>query len=714
MSDTTIGLPGLTSRDRLVLADVTYDVHLIDLIQTVHISQVYRNADEKNIEAVYTLPLPLDATLLEMKVQIGERVLVGVVTPKKKAEETYEEAIETGDSAFLLVEAAPGLYTMNVGNLMPGEEARIEIQYAELLRWMGDQIRLRIPTTIAPRYGAPSLHPHEVPEFTMEDLRMRIRLTVEGSLSHAQITCPTHSVAFDRSNGTSARLELDRLLMDRDVVFLIEGSEEHRASASAARDGEGWVVHASFCPHFEGEVAARNLKIVVDCSGSMGGDSIRQARIGVLRILDLLRPEDRFNIMAFGSHATTLFTSSRPADPPAVAEARGWVRALDANMGGTEMFGALNRMMEMAPNRGADILLITDGEVWRHEDIVNLSRKSNHRLFTVGVGSAPNEALLSSLSKQTGGACEMVTPNEDMPGRIEHHARRMFRKAESAKVVWPISPLHMSPAQLDSVFSDDTVHVFGWFAEEPGGEVRLNLNAAPIQAAPIHPDAEGTVMPRLAAAERMHDVHSEEEKTRLALQYGLVTPWTSLVVVLERADKAQEIPDVIKVRHTLAAGWHGMGTVGRGAMEMTSYSLLAFEDLGDVPPASMPPRPLSSSGPMNKAFRGLSRFRRVPPPSHAVLSFRPADFGPLDQHRTITDLKMAGFEARFLDGLRRLVRDGLDEELVVAVFLDLWIDKQAEGAVDRQTRRQVGMRARRLAGAESEQIRKRVASECGL
>ena len=137
--------------DSVPLLGLNVDVDIRDLLSEVMVTQTYRNEESVNIEAVYTFPLPLEATLLELTVTIGERVLSGQVIDRKEAEESYEEAITDGDTAIMLQQVEPGMYTMNVGNLQAEETAVIRFRYVMLQRWSGDHLRFMLPTTIAPR-----------------------------------------------------------------------------------------------------------------------------------------------------------------------------------------------------------------------------------------------------------------------------------------------------------------------------------------------------------------------------------------------------------------------------------------------------------------------------------------------------------------------------------------------------------------------------------
>ena len=181
--------------ERVALSDVAVTAVLRDLLAEVTVAQTYRNDERIPIEAVYTFPLPLDAVLLELQVELGGRVLKGVVIPKQDAEEAYEDAIDSGDAAVMLQEIEPGLYTMNVGNLLPGEQATITFTYAITYRWTDDRLRFFLPTTVAPRFGESPHQPHQVPEasLTVEN-QFALRVEISGSLRDAQFVCPSHTV----------------------------------------------------------------------------------------------------------------------------------------------------------------------------------------------------------------------------------------------------------------------------------------------------------------------------------------------------------------------------------------------------------------------------------------------------------------------------------------------------------------------------------------
>ena len=251
---TTMAATLESAQGQVVLEDVAIDAAVDDLMTVVDVCQRYRNPGTRHIEAVYTFPLPVEAVLLSFAVEIGDRMMAGTVIAKPEAEQRYEDAITDGDAAVLLEQPQPGLYTASVGNLAPGETATVRFRYGLLLRWNGDQVRLTMPTTIAPRYGDPAsggLAPHQEPELGFDAERsFRLRVSVRGVLQGARWASPSHDIAVT-PDGERTVIEIARpAAMDRDCVLEARSGEEDAGRALLDRDDGDWVVLASFRPEF--------------------------------------------------------------------------------------------------------------------------------------------------------------------------------------------------------------------------------------------------------------------------------------------------------------------------------------------------------------------------------------------------------------------------------------------------------------------------------
>jgi len=542
------------------------------LLQTTFL-QRYANRSPDNIETVYTFPLPHGAVLLGLTFTLGERRLTGVVAERKEAEERYEEAIDDGHSAVLLERSADGLYTVSVGNLLAGEEATVEVRYGQLLSFVQGQVRIAIPTVIAPRYGdaiAAGLAPHAAPETDLgADYPARFVVELGGELANGTVACPSLA-AVRRRVDERLVIELEGRL-DRDFVVTIDGLAG-RPLATIAQDGDGWVALASFLPTLRAPAneASLSLKVLVDCSGSMNGDSIEQARQAVARLLNRLSAPDRVSVSAFGSSVVHQREGLRVLDESHRGECLRWTQALRADLGGTEMHGALASLFEVGGEGGrdADVFLITDGEVWNTEEIIELARARDQRVFIVAVGSSPAESLLTRLAQETGGAAEFVTPKESIEDALMRLLGRLRQpRAKDVRVRWPVEPEWVGPVP-PALFGGETLHAMARFEAQPEGNVILEWNGAEPDAVPLAlparqcaaTDSEGA-LGRVAAG---HTVLSlpEAKQASFALRYQLVTSQTSMVLMVERADaeRTAALPVSVKVPHMMAAGWGGVGS----------------------------------------------------------------------------------------------------------------------------------------------------------
>jgi Ca-activated chloride channel homolog len=534
------------------------------LLGEIRIEQTFANQEDLNIEAVFTFPIPAGAELLNLEIQIAEEVFEGQVRLRQEAEETYEEAIHGGDSAILLQRVKPGLFKVNLGNLQPGQTARLRYRYALLSTWLDDWMRLLFPTTLAERYGKPSaagLEPHQVP-LIAEEAHHRFSLDLEfgGALREAVVDSPSHALRVT-AEGDHQRVRLadDLADMDQDLVIRLQIPAPSRASTGLyAPDGDGWIVLASLQPTPPEFIdpGAHDYLLIADRSGSMKGDSIAQTREALLTILDRLNPTDRFNLICFGTEAYALFPDLQPVRPDTLALARKQIIWFDADLGGTEVGKALRLAYRQRQHQPLDILLVSDGQIWEDDAVFEEARRSGNRVFTVGVGAAVAEELTHGLAAATGAASALVHPNEAMADSIVRHFERTRDPRLEVSLTWPSTPAWQLPAEIDTVLPGDTLHLFAWLPERPQGPVTLQTrtpsgeHATHVLYLEPWPVAEtGDTLPRLAAARRLVTL-PKAEAAQLALDARLVTPETPLVMVVARTDGAP--PETLPQRRVIA------------------------------------------------------------------------------------------------------------------------------------------------------------------
>ena len=211
---------------RVALVSVRASGELSGLILRMKVRQLYRNTTEDNLETVYTFPLAWRTTLLGLKVEINGRTMTGSVIGKSEAEESYEQAIEDGDTPVMLEYAGRDLYTANIGNLMPGDEAVIEIEYGQVLSVKNGSLRVAMPCTLAPRYGdsrtiAEAAAHHFYEMNPLSEYRFHLNLAIPPELAKGRITCPSHSIS-QGVDGSRHLVKLNRKAKSRQLrVFLL-------------------------------------------------------------------------------------------------------------------------------------------------------------------------------------------------------------------------------------------------------------------------------------------------------------------------------------------------------------------------------------------------------------------------------------------------------------------------------------------------------------
>jgi len=344
----------------------------------------------------------------------------------------------------------------------------------------------------------------------------------------------------------------------------------------------------------------------------MAGDSMKQARVALKHLFKQLNEEDSFAYTRFGSSIDRVTKKMTMAYSERIQTLLSTIEKTEADLGGTELGMAMTDVFNMNANGkarnspevtdSADVLLITDGEVWNIENILASARISGHRVYTIGVGSAPAESLLRELAKDTGGASEFVTPREDMRGAVDRILTRM-RSAQEVRfaIKWnAIEDQHKDhewastlPPQL---IDGETVHLYARLpakTEKPPVLICKTLvkdeeqevsSAKPLS---ITWDTEGIVA-RLCAAAQIGELTEGKADTKLAkslaMKYQLVTQHTNLFLVHERAEenKADGLPKLQQVAQMQAAGFGGYGNViqeSRNVDMMVYRSMsMSFED----------------------------------------------------------------------------------------------------------------------------------------
>ncbi|QYK14633.1 marine proteobacterial sortase target protein [Shewanella rhizosphaerae] len=620
--------------------DTQVQMNISGWINRVSVKQVFVNDSEHWLNGRYQFPLPHDAAVDNLKLHIGQRVIIGEIQPKAVARQTFEQAKASGKKASLVSQQRPNIFTSEVANLGPGEELVVEIAYQQQVRYQDGEFSLRFPTAITPRYfpkgQAPDLEQVSVNDIQglnalnegaqSDEQKLYLDVVLDAGMAISRLETPYHQMRQTQLGGTKIGLNLTaNLRPDRDfllkwrpllaeqpsaVMFAQLGkthefknhefkNEESLASSQAHNDQvviEAKANHAAEVQASDKEAKdsyalvmlmppqdkarvrlPRELTLVIDTSGSMTGDSIAQAKSAILNALAGLGSQDTFNVIAFDSSVRSLSPVALSATAANLGKANLFVQSLEAD-GGTEMAPALLRALSqpesgvspissaVKPERLKQVVFITDGAVGNEASLFALiaANIGRQRLFTVGIGAAPNGYFMERAARAGRGTYTYVGKISEVDAKIGE----LLEKIESPQIsdvtltlddgsipdYWPVQigdlyahepimvALRLTPAQRsrsDALIISGDLDGKNW-------QRRLALTGGDKPKGIDLIWARNQIASLQLSKNAKNQAAIKESVTRLAMYYHLVSPYTSLVAV-DRTPSRPEAMDAMEL-----------------------------------------------------------------------------------------------------------------------------------------------------------------------
>jgi Ca-activated chloride channel family protein len=595
------------------LANTRVDIEVNGMIARARVTQTFSNPNDAWVEAIYAFPLPENAAVDHLRMSVGERLIEGVIGERQAARQAYDQAKQVGQHAALVEQHRPNLFTTSVANIAPKGEVIVSIEYQQTLLWRDGAFSLRFPMAVTPRYqpavtrrideriqvdGGWSLLPGEIPnaaplvteprdeELANNSMQLQLRLhagfPVDG-LHSAYHAIRTNALAADE---IEIELADGRVLADRD--FLLSWRPAADAAPRAAffteqSEGKTYGLLMVMPPSAQAAAIARRPRetlFVIDTSGSMGGNSIRQARAALLSGLDGLRPGDRLNIVEFNSDARALFDHSVPVSPRNLALAKGFVQALEAG-GGTEMRSALRLALRAdEPDAGLlrQIIFITDGAVGNEEELLQYIQQhlGAGRLFTVGIGAAPNSHFMTEAAHFGRGSYTYIA----QAGEVRTVMEALFHKLEQPvltdiRVELP-EGADMTPDPIADLYAGEPISL-AMKLDSPIQAVKITGRLGSTdwsQHLELKSSAQQQGMRVHWAREKIHQWLRQEitgvahqtirqAVLELALAHHLVSPYTSLLAMdVTPARPADEAMQSQAFKAVLPAGFEAVTSAG--------------------------------------------------------------------------------------------------------------------------------------------------------
>ena len=546
-------------------------------VGTVDVTQQFENPFDEKIEAVYMFPLPEKAAVSEFVMTIGERRIRGILREKEEAERIYREARAQGYRASLLTQHRPNIFEQKVANIEPGKRIDVNIRYFHSLAYRDGWYTFVLPTVVGPRYNPPgSRDPvralprsHVQPVSTGAGVRylrpeersghdIGITVKLEAGVPIEAIES-SHRIDETRTGPETVTVSLadQATIPNRDFVlkFKVAGGrvKTNLLTYVDRKRGQGYFTLVLYPPEHVDSAPRHPMEMVfvLDCSGSMNGEPIAQAKAAVLAALDRLEPADTFQVIRFSNNASRFGPDPVPATRENVARAKRYVRQLQGG-GGTRMIEGIRAALHFPhdPERLRFVTFMTDGYIGNEVEILDAIHKSigEARIFSFGVGSSVNRYLLNRMAKVGRGAAAYLALDDSGAEVMRYFFNRISRPVlTDVKIDWgTMKVTDTYPQRLPDLFVGRAVVVTGKFAGEPAEPVvRGRAGGRRVEYVVARSTGEDAhkFIPNVWARLRIADLEDRRAWTddphnelagsirKTALEYVLMSDYTAFVAV---------------------------------------------------------------------------------------------------------------------------------------------------------------------------------------
>jgi len=543
--------PNRPPQQALTTRSHTADIVISGPVAKVSVDAVFYNPNPYVMEGTYFFPLSADASVDNFEMNINGKMVRGELLDSEKARSVYEGIVRQMKDPGLLEFVGTKMLKCRVFPMNPNTETKVKLNYSLALKADGGLYEFTYPLRSAkPEAGA------------IGTCALRVRIEEKDGLK--TLYSPTHDVDTKRSGDSEATLGFEKtdLMPERDFkVYFSVSKKDVGVSVitqkPAAEDGYFLLAAAPTVEEKSGEAQPKSIVFALDTSGSMAGEKIRQARDALRFCVNSLKPADQFNLVTYATEPARFRDALLPASPENVKAAVEFIDKIEAR-GGTAMNDALQ--LSLKTLQGAKglpmVVFLTDGlptigETNAEAILKNVAadNAAKARLFVFGVGYDVNTQLLDKLAEDNHGSPDYVTPNENIEVKVSSFFQKVANPALSdVKIeIVGLKTSDVYPKTLPDLFHGSQVMVLGRF--QGGGQKAIKLagtvNGKPqefVYETNFAETADNGFLPRLWATRKVAFLLDEirlrgknqelvDEVVKLGKQYGIMTPYTSFLVV---------------------------------------------------------------------------------------------------------------------------------------------------------------------------------------
>ena len=449
----------------LSIKDYDVKVKINGQLATTTVEQVYQNSFPRMLEGTYLFPIPEGASISKFYLYVNGEEVPGEVLEANEARRIYEGIVRQLNDPALLEFAGCGLFRARIFPIPANGEAKIKLSYSQVLKPFAGLFEYKY------NFGR-----EELVQTGVNNVSLEMQLNSKVSLKN--IYSPSHAVKIGRNGEKSAKVtwaDNTREVGGDFVLYFAVSPKDIAFSLLTDRlDGENYFM-ALISPEVKPastKTLAKDIIFILDSSGSMKGDKMKQAKEALLFCLRSLNPSDRFNIVDFDDQVRLFSEGMKSATASNLKDAEQFVEQIE-DEGGTNIAGALETgLNQLSSGRLNYAIFLTDGlptiGVTSVDEILAMAKRANDtrvKIFDFGVGYDVNTHLLDKLAEQNSGASDYVVPTENIEVKLSN-----FYKKISAPVLanlkldfGSVKSFAVYPNDLPDLFAGSQLVVMGKF-----------------------------------------------------------------------------------------------------------------------------------------------------------------------------------------------------------------------------------------------------------